>query len=93
MSSTKIALCPWTPDLDLRGRPTVETEIRLENGAIGRAIAPAGVDRFGRSGRSTRRRQAVWRLRRDTSSLACIRRDRGIDQAWTPPTRLASMRA
>src|SRR3954471_594045 len=27
---------------DSRGRPTVEVEIRLEGGAIGRAIAPAG---------------------------------------------------
>ncbi|WP_298670303.1 phosphopyruvate hydratase [uncultured Sphingomonas sp.] len=30
---------------DSRGRPTVEAEVRLENGAIGRAIAPAGASR------------------------------------------------
>ena len=30
---------------DSRGRPTVETEIRLANGAVGRAIAPAGASR------------------------------------------------
>lgn len=30
---------------DSRGRPTVETEIHLEGGAIGRAIAPAGASR------------------------------------------------
>jgi len=27
---------------DSRGRPTIETEIHLDGGAIGRAIAPAG---------------------------------------------------
>ncbi len=27
---------------DSRGRPTVEAEVRLEGGAVGRAIAPAG---------------------------------------------------
>ena len=30
---------------DSRGRPTVEAEVRLEGGAIGRAIAPAGATR------------------------------------------------
>ena len=30
---------------DSRGRPTVEAEVRLEGGAIGRAIAPAGASR------------------------------------------------
>ena len=30
---------------DSRGRPTVETEVTLANGAIGRAIAPAGASR------------------------------------------------
>jgi len=30
---------------DSRGRPTVEAEIRLEGGAVGRAIAPAGASR------------------------------------------------
>ncbi len=30
---------------DSRGRPTVEAEIRLQGGAIGRAIAPAGASR------------------------------------------------
>ncbi len=30
---------------DSRGRPTVEAEVRLANGAIGRAIAPAGASR------------------------------------------------
>lgn len=30
---------------DSRGRPTVETEVRLAGGAIGRAIAPAGASR------------------------------------------------
>ena len=30
---------------DSRGRPTVEAEVRLANGVIGRAIAPAGASR------------------------------------------------
>lgn len=30
---------------DSRGRPTVEAEVRLEGGAVGRAIAPAGASR------------------------------------------------
>ena len=30
---------------DSRGRPTVETEVSLAGGAIGRAIAPAGASR------------------------------------------------
>lgn len=42
MSPTKIAHVHARRIWDSRGRPTVETEIRLEGGAIGRAIAPAG---------------------------------------------------
>src|SRR3546814_9338019 len=30
---------------DSRGRPTVEAEVTLESGAVGRAIAPAGASR------------------------------------------------
>ncbi|HRE34300.1 MAG TPA: phosphopyruvate hydratase, partial [Sphingopyxis terrae] len=30
---------------DSRGRPTVEAEVILESGAVGRAIAPAGASR------------------------------------------------
>ncbi len=33
---------------DSRGRPTVEAEVRLATGAIGRAIAPAGASRGSR---------------------------------------------
>ena len=33
---------------DSRGRPTVEAEVALESGAIGRAIAPAGASRGSR---------------------------------------------
>ena len=32
---------------DSRGRPTVEAELRLEGGAVGRAIAPAGASTGG----------------------------------------------
>ena len=34
--------CPGRRVWDSRGRPTVEAEVELESGAIGRAIAPAG---------------------------------------------------
>lgn len=30
---------------DSRGNPTVEVDVRLENGVLGRAIAPAGASR------------------------------------------------
>ena len=30
---------------DSRGRPTVEAEVRLQGGAVGRAIAPAGASK------------------------------------------------
>ena len=33
---------------DSRGRPTLEAEVRLANGATGRAIAPAGASRGSR---------------------------------------------
>ncbi len=33
---------------DSRGRPTLEAEVELENGAVGRAIAPAGASRGSR---------------------------------------------
>jgi len=42
MSPTKIAHLHGRRIWDSRGRPTVEAEVRLEGGAIGRAIAPAG---------------------------------------------------
>ncbi len=39
---------------DSRGNPTVEAEVRLENGAAGRAIAPAGASRGSREARELR---------------------------------------
>lgn len=42
MSDTTIAAVHGRRVWDSRGRPTVEAEIRLAGGAIGRAIAPAG---------------------------------------------------
>ena len=40
--STEIAALKGRRVWDSRGRPTVEAEIRLAGGAVGRAIAPAG---------------------------------------------------
>jgi enolase len=42
MTDTNIAYVHARRVWDSRGRPTVEAEIMLENGAVGRAIAPAG---------------------------------------------------
>lgn len=42
MTGTEIAALAGRRVWDSRGRPTVEAELRLANGAVGRAIAPAG---------------------------------------------------
>ena len=42
MSSTTIARVHGRRVWDSRGRPTVEADVLLEGGAVGRAIAPAG---------------------------------------------------
>jgi enolase len=42
MTDTNIAYVHARRVWDSRGRPTVEAEVMLENGAVGRAIAPAG---------------------------------------------------
>jgi enolase len=42
MTSTRIAYVHARRVWDSRGRPTVEADVLLENGAAGRAIAPAG---------------------------------------------------
>ncbi len=42
MTDTSIAFVHGRRVWDSRGRPTVEAEVMLENGAVGRAIAPAG---------------------------------------------------
>ncbi|MCB1486893.1 MAG: phosphopyruvate hydratase, partial [Bauldia sp.] len=42
MTETKIASVHGRRVWDSRGRPTVEAEVTLEGGAVGRAIAPAG---------------------------------------------------
>src|SRR3954454_5728546 len=42
MNDTRIAGVHGRRVWDSRGRPTIEAELRLAGGAIGRAIAPAG---------------------------------------------------
>lgn len=42
MKETQIIVTRGRRVWDSRGRPTVEAELRLQNGAVGRAIAPAG---------------------------------------------------
>jgi enolase len=42
MTETSIAFVHARRVWDSRGRPTVETDVMLESGAVGRAIAPAG---------------------------------------------------
>ncbi len=48
MSESSIASLRGRRVWDSRGRPTVEAEVRLKGGAIGRAIAPAGASRGSR---------------------------------------------
>src|SRR5437870_12822752 len=48
MSGTEIVEVHGRRVWDSRGRPTVEAEITLANGARGRAIAPAGASRGSR---------------------------------------------
>jgi enolase len=48
MGSTTIASIRARRVYDSRGRPTVETEVALVGGAVGRAIAPAGASRGSR---------------------------------------------
>src|SRR3546814_14678903 len=43
--TSRIAFVTGRQIWDSRGRPTVEAEVVLESGAIGRAIAPAGASR------------------------------------------------
>ena len=45
MSATRIAAVHGRRVWDSRGRPTVEAEVHLAGGAMGRAIAPAGASR------------------------------------------------
>ena len=45
MTGTQIHRVSGRQVWDSRGRPTIEAEVQLENGRIGRAIAPAGASR------------------------------------------------
>ena len=48
--------------LDSRGNPTVEVEVDLDDGAVGRAAVPSGAShRRVRGGRAARRRQGALR--------------------------------
>ena len=44
MTDTSIAFVHGRRVWDSRGRPTVEAEVLLEGGGVGRAVAPAGVE-------------------------------------------------
>ncbi|MCL4761598.1 MAG: phosphopyruvate hydratase, partial [Burkholderiales bacterium] len=48
MSTTSIVGVRARRVFDSRGRPTVEAEVALAGGAVGRAIAPAGASRGSR---------------------------------------------
>ncbi|MGD9944486.1 MAG: phosphopyruvate hydratase, partial [Burkholderiaceae bacterium] len=45
MSTTTIRQIVGRRIWDSRGRPTVEAEVHLQGGAVGRGIAPAGASR------------------------------------------------
>ena len=42
MSKTSITAIRALEVLDSRGNPTIEVDVRLEGGALGRAIVPSG---------------------------------------------------
>jgi enolase len=54
MSATAIAAIRGRRVWDSRGRPTVEAEVTLRGGAVGRAIVPAGATRGARAARELR---------------------------------------
>ena len=60
LSDTRIAAVQGRRVWDSRGRPTVEAELRLAGGAVGRAIAPAGASTG--SGEAIERRDGGPRL-------------------------------
>ena len=77
---------------DSRGRPTVEAEIRLASGFIGRGIAPAGASRGSREAIDLR----DGGTRHGGFDVATGRRQRAADpsparsSAWTRSTRKTS---
>ena len=89
MSETRIVAVRGRRVWDSRGRPTVEAELRLAGGAVGRAIAPAGASTG--SGEAIELRDGGTRLGgRDVRGAVARdqRRDRRrADRAWTRPTR------
>ncbi len=63
MTDTTIAFVHGRRVWDSRGRPTVEAEVLLEDGGVGRAMVPAGrVHRDRRGARPARRGRCVRRL-------------------------------
>jgi enolase len=52
--------------LDSRGRPTVEADVELDDGTVGRAAAPSGSSTGG-----TRRVSCATKIRRVTAAAAC----------------------
>jgi enolase len=65
MSTTEIISVRGRRVWDSRGRPTVEAEVTLAGGALGRAIAPAGASTGSGKG-----------LARITSGVMCCRQAR-----------------
>jgi len=61
--------------LDSRGNPTVEVDVRLEDGSLGRAAVPSGA--------STGRHEALERRRRRTQ----IRRERSDEKRFEAVNR------
>jgi enolase len=58
---------------DSRGRPTVEAEIRLADGSVGRAIAPAGASRGTHEAVELRDNDAAFGGQGVTKALAAVR--------------------
>src|ERR1700745_2512789 len=61
MTDTSIAYVHARRVWDSRGRPTVEADVLLESGAVGRAIAPAGAPPAAGAGLGPRGAPLAWR--------------------------------
>ena len=62
MTETEIVALAGRQILDSRGNPTVEVDVSLDGGAIGRAAVPSGASTGSQRGdRAARRRQAALR--------------------------------
>ena len=77
--------------LDSRGNPTVEVDVVLETGALGRAIVPSGASTGVHEAVELRDGGAEWGGKGVTQAVANVNGELAARRAW--PRRLATRRA